>query len=273
MLQNDALFYWKGQQTGIFTERFQEICPLEHVMTCSSGTAALHIAVGAMGLVPGDEVITSPITDIGTVIGVIYQQGVPVFADLGASTLNLDPASVEACITPRTKAIIAVHLAGNPCKMQELRAIADKHGLVLIEDSCQAWGAKYRGAPIGTLGDISCWSLQNSKHITTGDGGVVASAIRCLTSSIRGQGLQPGRGRVAELLDELPHERAAAACWRGRDAAEGIPSRAAGQRSTRRSRILGFCRTRCRRIGVLFNMFRIDRRFRVDRAHIYKARR
>src|SRR5690606_8944205 len=175
MIQQDTLFYWKGPQTTIFTERFKEICPLEHVMTCSSGTAALHIAVGAAGIVPGDEVITSPITDVGTVIGIIYQQGVPVFADLGASTLTLDPASVEAAITPKTKAIIAVHLAGNPSKMAELRALADAHGLILIEDCCQAWGAQYRGKPIGTLGDIACWSLQNSKHITTGDGGVVAS--------------------------------------------------------------------------------------------------
>lgn len=176
MLGQDTLFYWKGPQTTIFTERFKEICPLEHVMTCSSGTAALHIAIGAMGLVPGDEVITSPITDIGTVIGVIYQQGVPVFADLLPSELTLDPADVERKITPKSRAIIAVHLAGNPSRMEELRAIADKHKLVLIEDACQAWGAKYRGKPIGTLGDIACWSLQNSKHITTGDGGVVASS-------------------------------------------------------------------------------------------------
>lgn len=176
MIKQDTLFYWKGPQTTIFTERFKAICPHEHVMTCTSGTAALHIAVGALGLVPGDEVITSPVTDVGTVIGVIYQQGVPVFADLGANDLTLDPADVERRITPKTKAIIAVHLAGNPSKMQELRAIADKHQLVLVEDCCQAWGAKYRGQPIGMVGDIACWSLQNSKHITTGDGGVVASS-------------------------------------------------------------------------------------------------
>jgi perosamine synthetase len=176
MIKQDTLFYWKGPQTAIFTERFKAICPLEHVMTCSSGTAALHIAVGAAGLVPGDEVITSPITDIGTVIGVIYQQGVPVFADLLPSELTLDPADVRRHITPKTKAIIAVHLAGNPSRLEELRAIADEHNLVLIEDCCQAWGAKYRGKPIGTVGDIACWSLQNSKHITTGDGGVVASS-------------------------------------------------------------------------------------------------
>jgi dTDP-4-amino-4,6-dideoxygalactose transaminase len=175
MLRQESLFYWEGPQTGLLIERFRNLCPLEHVMTCSSGTAALHIAVAAAGIAPGDEVITAPITDIGTVIGIIYQQAVPVFADLGAATYNLDPASVEQRITSKTKAILAVHLAGNPCDMEALRRIADEHHLVLIEDCAQAWGATYRGAPVGMIGDLACWSLQNSKHITCGDGGVVAS--------------------------------------------------------------------------------------------------
>ena len=175
MLGQESLLYWKGPQTTALIERVQTITTLKHVMTCSSGTAALHIAVAAAGIGPGDEVITAPITDIGTVIGVIYQQGVPVFADLGASTYNLDPASVEKQVTPKTKAIIAVHLTGNPCDMDALKAIADKHGLVLIEDCAQAWGAEYRGRPIGTVGHIACWSLQDSKHVTCGDGGIVAS--------------------------------------------------------------------------------------------------
>ena len=152
MLGQDTLFYWKGPQTTLMIERFKQVCPVKYVQTCSSGTAALHIAVAAAGIGPGDEVITSPITDIGTVIGVIYQQGVPVFADLGASTYNLDLADVERRITPKTKAIIAVHLVGNPCDLDALKAIADKHKLVLIEDCAQAWGAKYRGQPIGTIG-------------------------------------------------------------------------------------------------------------------------
>jgi len=176
MLEQDSLFYWKGPQTTLALERFKKLYPLKYAHTCTSGTAAIHIAVNAAGIAPGDEVITSPITDIGTVIGVIYQQGVPVFADLGATTYNLDPADVERRITPKTKAIIAVHLCGNPCDLDALKAIADKHKLVLIEDCCQAWGAKYRGRPIGTVGHIGCWSLQDSKHITTGDGGVVASS-------------------------------------------------------------------------------------------------
>jgi perosamine synthetase len=175
MLEQDTLFYWQGPQTKLALERFQKLYPLKYAHTCSSGTAALHIAVNAVGIGLGDEVITSPITDIGTVIGVIYQQGVPVFADLGASTYTLDPADVERRITPKTKAIIAVHLCGNPCDVDALKTIANKHNLILIEDCCQAWGAKTRGRPIGTVGHIACWSLQNTKHITTGDGGVVAS--------------------------------------------------------------------------------------------------
>lgn len=140
MLRQNSLFYWKGPQTNLLIERFRKMCPMKYVATCSSGTAALHIAVIASGIGLGDEVITSPITDIGTVIGILYQQAVPVFADLGASTYNLDVADVERRITPKTKAIIPVHLAGNPCDMDALSALADRHKLILIEDSCQAWG-------------------------------------------------------------------------------------------------------------------------------------
>jgi dTDP-4-amino-4,6-dideoxygalactose transaminase len=175
-IEQNTMFYWQGPQTALFTKQFKEICPVKDVMTCSSGTAALHIAVAAAGIGPGDEVITTGITDVGTVIGVIYQQGVPVFADLVPNTYNLDPADVERKITAKTKAIIAVHLTGNPCRLQELRSLADKHNLVLIEDCAQAWGSKYRGQPIGTIGDLACFSLQQTKQVTCGDGGVVGSS-------------------------------------------------------------------------------------------------
>lgn len=175
-----SLFYWSGKganrQTALFVERFKQFCPLDHVVTCSSGTAALHIAIAAAGIGPGDEVITTPITDIGTITGVLFQQGVPVFADLGADTYNLDAKSVERAITPRTKAIIAVHLCGTPCDLAPLKALADKHRLILIEDCAQAWGARYRGQPVGSVGHVACFSLMDSKHIGAGDGGVVASS-------------------------------------------------------------------------------------------------
>jgi perosamine synthetase len=175
MLEQPALFYWKGPQTAALIERVQQHHPMKHVMTCSSGTAALHIAVAAAGIGPGDEVITTGITDQGTVIGILFQQAVPVFADVEPDTANLGVKAVEHAITPKTKAIIAVHLTGNPCDLQGLKALADRHKLVLIEDCAQAWGAKYQGRPVGTIGHIACFSLQNAKHVTCGDGGVVGS--------------------------------------------------------------------------------------------------
>lgn len=175
MLEQESLFYWKGPQTKYLIEQFQKTCPLKFVQTCSSGTAALHIALAAAGIGPGDEVITTPITDMGTVIGALFQQGVPVFADLDPRTYNLDVDDVARKLGPRTKAIIAVHLAGNPCDMAALKALATRAGIVLIEDCAQAWGARWKDQPIGTLGDIACFSLQQSKHVTCGDGGIVAS--------------------------------------------------------------------------------------------------
>ena len=175
MLDQPALFYWKGPQTTALIERVQQHHPMKHVMTCSSGTAAVHIAVAAAGIGPGDEVITTGITDQGTVVGILFQQAVPVFVDLEADTANLSVQAVARAITPKTKAIIAVHLTGNPCDLNGLKALADRHKLVLIEDCAQAWGAKYRGQPVGTIGHIACFSLQNAKHVTCGDGGVVGS--------------------------------------------------------------------------------------------------
>ncbi|MSU58409.1 MAG: DegT/DnrJ/EryC1/StrS family aminotransferase [Pedosphaera sp.] len=174
-LAQDTLLYWKAPQTTLLAKRFSDHTGLKHVMTCSSGTAALHIAVATAGIGPGDEVITTPFTDIGTVIGVLFQQAVPVFADLEPHTYAVSARTVEPLITPKTKAIIAVHLGGNPSQLAELKALADKHKLILIEDCAQAWGAKYQGASIGTVGHMACFSLQQSKHITCGDGGIVAS--------------------------------------------------------------------------------------------------
>jgi dTDP-4-amino-4,6-dideoxygalactose transaminase len=175
MLKQDSLIYWKAPQTTLLIKRFQEHVPLKYAMNCSSGTAALHIAVATAGIAPGDEVITSPFTDIGTVIGILFQQAVPVFADLEPHTYHVSARTVEPLITPKTKAIIAVHLGGNPSELAELKALADSYKLVLIEDCAQAWGAIYRGKSIGTVGHMACFSLQTSKHITCGDGGIVAS--------------------------------------------------------------------------------------------------
>jgi len=175
-VKQPSLYYWRNKQTGLLMERFRKIYGHKFVQPCSSGSASLHIAVGAAGVAPGDEVITSSITDIGTVIGIIFQNAVPVFADLDPHTYCLDPADVERKITARTRAIIAVHLSGNPCRLAELKEIADKHKLILIEDCAQAWGALYRGKPVGTVGQMCCFSMQDTKHVACGDGGVVATS-------------------------------------------------------------------------------------------------
>lgn len=173
-------------------------------VACSSGTAALHLAVAAVRFEPGDEVITTPISDFGTVGPILAQNGVPVFADVDPATGNLDPVAVEAAITPRTKAIIAVHLFGAAADVVALRAIADRHGLMLIEDCAQAWlGTTTEGALLGTFGDIACFSLQQYKHITAGDGGLAITADPELAARMRlflDKGWDRAGGRVHLIL-------------------------------------------------------------------------
>ncbi|WP_020386977.1 DegT/DnrJ/EryC1/StrS family aminotransferase [Kribbella catacumbae] len=173
-------------------------------VACSSGTAALHLAVAAVRFEPGDEVITTPISDFGTVAPILAQNGVPVFADVDPVTGNLDPEAVEAAITPRTRAIIAVHLFGAPADVVALRSVADRHGLVLIEDCAQAWlGTTAAGDLLGTFGDIACFSLQQYKHITAGDGGLAITADPELATRMRlfmDKGWDRSGGRVHLML-------------------------------------------------------------------------
>ena len=175
MVEQESLFYWKGPQTTAMLDRFRQIYPLEHCMPCSSGSAALHIAISALKLEPGSEVIVPAITDMGSVIGILYQQLVPVFADVDAETINLDPADVPRRITPKTRAIMPVHLAGCPCDMGALMGIAREHDLKVIEDCAQAWGAKWQGQLVGQQGDLACYSFNEFKHLSCGDGGIVGT--------------------------------------------------------------------------------------------------
>lgn len=172
-LEQNTLFYFAGTKVKKFLARFNEIYGVPYSVATSSGTAAIHVALGVAGVSVGDEVITSPITDQGTVIGILYQNAVPVFADVDPHTYNLDPASVEARITARTKAIVVVHLAGNPCPMDEILTVAARHHLVVIEDCAQSYLTRYQGRLAGTWGDFGCFSTNDFKHISTGDGGVV----------------------------------------------------------------------------------------------------
>ncbi len=175
MVEQESLFYWQGPQTEAMLALFRERYPLAHCMPCSSGSAALHIAVAALQLEPGSEIIVPAITDMGSVIGMLYQQLVPVFADVDPLTGNLDPVDAATRITPRTKAIMPVHLAGNPCDMDAVKALAAEHGLAVIEDCAQAWGATWRGQMVGLHGDLACYSFNEFKHLSCGDGGVVGT--------------------------------------------------------------------------------------------------
>jgi dTDP-4-amino-4,6-dideoxygalactose transaminase len=169
------LFSPKGQFVKKLEADFAETLGVDHAYGCTSGTAAIHIAVAAIDPEPGDEIITTSITDMGALTPILYQGAVPVFADVDPSTCNVTAATIEPRISSRTKAIIVTHLFGNPCEMDDIMELADARGIPVIEDSAQAFGAQYRGRNIGTIGAIGCFSLQQGKHITTGEGGLVVS--------------------------------------------------------------------------------------------------
>ena len=151
----------------------------------SSGTAALHAAIFAAGIGPGDEVIVPVLTFVASANCVVFQGGVPVFADVDPETLLLDPHEVEAKVTPSTKAILSVDYAGQPCEYDALRAIANQHGLILIADACHALGGRYRGRPVGSLADLNAFSLHPVKHVTTGEGGLVTTSDEALADRLR----------------------------------------------------------------------------------------
>jgi dTDP-4-amino-4,6-dideoxygalactose transaminase len=164
--------------TGPFVEAFEAALGKVVEAPCisvSSGTAALHCAYAAIGLQPGDEVITPPITFIATQATAALFGATIVFADVQSETANIDPQAVEAAITPRTKAIVAVDYAGHPADLDELRAIADRHRVFLIEDASHSIGSIYRGRPVGSIADVTTFSFFPTKNLTTGEGGAVAS--------------------------------------------------------------------------------------------------
>jgi perosamine synthetase len=146
-----------------------------HAVAVNSGTAALHAAVFAADIGPGDEVIVTPLTFAASANCVLYQGGTPVFADVRPDTLNIAPAAVERAVTPRTRAIIAVDYSGQPAELDELRAIAKRYGLVLIEDAAHAIGAKYKGRLVGGISDLTTFSTHPVKHVTTGEGGLITT--------------------------------------------------------------------------------------------------
>jgi dTDP-4-amino-4,6-dideoxygalactose transaminase len=173
VIESDVLFYWLGTKVFGLQRSLAAHYGRTHAIACSSGTAAVHIAVGALGLPAGSEVIVPAITDMGSLTGILYQGLVPVFADIEPDTLNIDPASARRLVGPKTAAVLAVHHAGLASDLDGLLAVAGDAGVPVIEDCAQAWGCRYRGRLVGTFTDIAAFSLNHFKHIECGSGGVV----------------------------------------------------------------------------------------------------
>ena len=173
VLKSGRLTMLVGEVTRKFEDEFAKVHGVKHAIAVSNGTVALHVALRALGIGPGDEVITSPFTFVASASSILHQNAIPIFADIDRETFNIDPASIEERITDKTKAIIAVHLCGHPAEMDEIMKIAREHNLAVIEDCAQAIGAKYKGKIVGSIGDINAFSFYLSKNITTGEGGMV----------------------------------------------------------------------------------------------------
>ena len=174
-LRSGTLTSTKGTYTKDFEQQFASLLGSRFGHACSSGTAAIHTAIAAIDPQPGDEIITTPITDMGGLTPIVYQGAIPVFADVDPHTYNLTARTIEARLSDKTKAIVVTHLFGNPCEMGEIMELANAHNLPVIEDCAQAFLTSYCDRYVGTLGTIGCFSLQQGKHITTGEGGVVVT--------------------------------------------------------------------------------------------------
>lgn len=185
VLRSGMLSATWGSEVPALEREFAELLGAGHAVACSSGTAALHLAVAAVDPEPGDEIITTPISDMGTVFPILAQNAVPVFADVHPITGNLDVAHVAAAITPRTRAVMAVHLFGKPAPVRELRELCDQRGILLIEDCAQAYLAPVGDTFAGRVGHIGCFSLQQTKHISAGDGGLVVTDDAALARRMR----------------------------------------------------------------------------------------
>jgi len=172
----DNCSFCLGPDTAQFEKDFAKFCGAEHAVGFNSGTSALHVALLLLGVGPGDEVITTPFTFVATSWAISYVGAKPVYVDIDDATFNLDPKLIEKAITPRTKAVLPVHLYGQPFDVDAILEICRKHQLPLVEDACQSHGAKYKGKTIGTFGDISCYSFYPGKNLgACGEGGALVT--------------------------------------------------------------------------------------------------
>jgi perosamine synthetase len=174
-----------GKYIQEFETAFARFLGVKHAVTTTSGTTALHLALAALGVGPGDEVIVPDFTMIASVFAVVYTEATPVFVDIEPETYTIDTGQIVAKITPRTKAIMPVHIYGHPADMDPVLAVARRHGLRVIEDAAEVHGAKYKGRLCGTMGDINCFSFYGNKIVTTGEGGMVVTNDDALAARAR----------------------------------------------------------------------------------------
>jgi dTDP-4-amino-4,6-dideoxygalactose transaminase len=179
--------WWSmGPRVNEFERAFAEFCGAPHALAVANGTAALHLALIAVGCGPGDEVIVPSLNFVAAANAIVHTGAEPVFCDItGPDELNLDPEDVEAAVTPRTKAILALHYAGFPCAMDDVRAVADSHGLAIVEDAAHAPGASLEGHMCGTLGDVGCFSFFSNKNLPLGEGGMIVTSDDELAERLR----------------------------------------------------------------------------------------
>lgn len=174
-IRSGTLTVTKGRFGKKLEADFAALAGSEHAHACASGSAAIHCAVAALDPEPGDEVVTTAITDMGALAPILFQGAIPVFADVDPRTGNVTPETIAARLTDRTRAVVVTHLFGNPCDMTGIMAVASAKGIPVIEDCAQAFLATHRGRAVGTFGALGCFSLQQGKHVTTGEGGLVIS--------------------------------------------------------------------------------------------------
>jgi perosamine synthetase len=173
VLRSGQWYRGSGGQVQRFEAAYAELLGAKRCLATASGTTALIVGMHVLDVDAGDEVIVSPFTFIASYNAILFHKALPVLADTNPATLTIDPASIESRITDRTRAVMPVHIYGMPCDMDPIVAIAKKHRLAVIEDACQAWLADYKGRKCGTIGDLGCFSFQNSKHLPSGEGGAI----------------------------------------------------------------------------------------------------
>ena len=175
VIESQMLSSLAGNEVNSFEKEFADYIGVKHAVGVNSGTAALHIALASLDIGPGDEVIIPPFTFIATGSSILHNNAIPIFADIDEKSYTLDPESVKKQITNKTKAIVPVHLAGITTDMQPLREIAHDNDIFIVEDACQAHGARYKGQKVGSIGDLSAFSFYPSKNMTTGEGGMITT--------------------------------------------------------------------------------------------------